>query len=626
MKDSLALAGLFVLAVSSSFGVSEAWAQAPASPTYQLVDLGALEGINSSAIGINNAGDIVGTSQVHDASGNLLTHAFLYRNGVMTDLGCLPGQTICRPAAVNGAGQIIGQANNSGGSGPIRFRAFLYQNGAMTDITPADKTEAIANDINEVGTIVGRARVLQWRAFVFSGPSGMDLGRFSGSNLESSEATAINNHDQVVGYWVGTGNVYHGFLYDLPSRTWVEIQAPCSPNCFVQPLDVNDAGQVVGGYSPAAGLSHAFLYDHGQFLDLDPQGVGSSVAFAVNASGDVVGYWPHGSGQGGFHAFLYKDGVMQSIEDLIPPSPDWNFDLAYDINDSGQIVGPALHDNQGRAFLLTPNRPPTASAGGPYVVDEGSAIVVTASGSDPEGGPLTYAWDLNGDGIFETPGQSVSVAGGDGPSIRTLTVRVTDEGGLSATATATLEVRNVPPTASFSVTPGLLYAGQSAVLSFSGPTDPSAADVAAGFRYSYDCTGDGIFETADSPSAAQSCAYPSPGTFLARGRIKDKDNGFTDYTATVTVLSVRQGILGLIDQVNALVSSNVLSPGQGNSLLAKLNAAIQQLDHGNVQTVINQLNAFVNDVSQMIATGKLSPAQGQPLIDAANQIITALGG
>ena len=35
-------------------------------------------------------------------------------------------------------------------------------------------------------------------------------------------------------------------------------------------------------------------------------------------------------------------------------------------------------------------------------------MLVTAAGTDPETTPLTYEWDLDNDGIFETPGQSAT--------------------------------------------------------------------------------------------------------------------------------------------------------------------------------------------------------------------------
>ncbi len=47
------------------------------------------------------------------------------------------------------------------------------------------------------------------------------------------------------------------------------------------------------------------------------------------------------------------------------------------------------------------NAAPIADAGGPYTVAEGNAIYLDARGStDPEGMPLTYAWDLDADGVF----------------------------------------------------------------------------------------------------------------------------------------------------------------------------------------------------------------------------------
>ena len=66
---------------------------------------------------------------------------------------------------------------------------------------------------------------------------------------------------------------------------------------------------------------------------------------------------------------------------------------------------------------LNPNAAPTAGAGGPYSVAEGGSVDVSATGSDPDGDALTYAWDLDNNGSFETPGQSAtfSAAGSTGP-------------------------------------------------------------------------------------------------------------------------------------------------------------------------------------------------------------------
>jgi hypothetical protein len=91
---------------------------------------------------------------------------------------------------------------------------------------------------------------------------------------------------------------------------------------------------------------------------------------------------------------------------------------------------------------LTLNAAPSVEAGGPYAVVEGSSVLVSAVGSDPDGDALTYVWDLDNDGTYETPGQSAtfSAAGLEAPATRTIGVQVTDPSGLTATDTAVVNV------------------------------------------------------------------------------------------------------------------------------------------------------------------------------------------
>jgi hypothetical protein len=95
---------------------------------------------------------------------------------------------------------------------------------------------------------------------------------------------------------------------------------------------------------------------------------------------------------------------------------------------------------------------------------------------------------------------------------------------------------------------------------------------------------------------------------------------------TQSVLSAQQQITLLSNQVNNLVSSGILSSGNGNALTVKLDHAQASLNAGNVKEGVNQLSAFINQVNAFKKSGKLTAAQAQLLLDAANAaIISALG-
>lgn len=82
---------------------------------------------------------------------------------------------------------------------------------------------------------------------------------------------------------------------------------------------------------------------------------------------------------------------------------------------------------------------------------------------------------------------------------------------------------------------------------------------------------------------------------------------------------------GLIVRVQELGADGALVHGQVKSLLAKLQASIQQVDRGNFGTAVKQLNAFMNEVEALVSAGILAPNQGQALNVEAQLIIGLLG-
>jgi hypothetical protein len=81
-----------------------------------------------------------------------------------------------------------------------------------------------------------------------------------------------------------------------------------------------------------------------------------------------------------------------------------------------------------------------------------------------------------------------------------------------------------------------------------------------------------------------------------------------------------------VDLVRDLAASGVLSQGNANSLLSKLDAAEASAANGNATAAINQLRAFISEVQAAVRRGDLTSQQGQALIDAANHRIDQLDG
>jgi hypothetical protein len=87
---------------------------------------------------------------------------------------------------------------------------------------------------------------------------------------------------------------------------------------------------------------------------------------------------------------------------------------------------------------------PTASTGGNYNAAPGAAITFNAGGStDPSGGSLTYAWDLNGNGTFTDATGAQPQYTFTQPGTHLIGVRATDSSGFTNVAYALVNIGDV---------------------------------------------------------------------------------------------------------------------------------------------------------------------------------------
>jgi len=182
-------------------------------PSYSITDLGTLPGeYYSEAYGLNNSGQVVGISF---EGGNGIS-AFLYSDGVMSDLGTLGGY-LSYAYGINNGGQVVGI---SGTAGYAAAHAFLCSAGVMSDLgTFGGSYNGVgseANGINNSGQVVGYTYTgggLE-RAFIYAGGVMIDLNTLilTNSGWTLDEATAINDNGQIVGYGLNPEGITHAFL------------------------------------------------------------------------------------------------------------------------------------------------------------------------------------------------------------------------------------------------------------------------------------------------------------------------------------------------------------------------------------------------------------------------------
>jgi len=362
---------------------------------YRVINLGnPLGGTSSIGNAMNNLGWGMGTSNL---PGDTTQHAELWLPGLHLDLGTLGGPNSAVIFANRShRGQIVGIAETSdmdplqetwscaGAFFPTATQhiclGFVWQNGAMTALPTLGGYNGVAASVNNLGQVVGWAetavhdptcappQVLQFEAVIW-GPGKGEIQQLPGLGDDpDTAATAINDNGQVVGISGICQNAV-GALSAKHAVLWQDGQATDLGNIgghgWNTPTFINNQGQVVGFANQSGDLIngqlalkfHAFLWTKERGMrDLGTlSGDAISEALGINESGQVVGV-SYGAGFSHPRAFLWQDGVMMDLNNLIPAGSSLTLQVAGDINDRGEITGTAFDSSTqtSPAFLAIP--------------------------------------------------------------------------------------------------------------------------------------------------------------------------------------------------------------------------------------------------------------------------------
>jgi len=320
-------------------------ALADAEVRYTITKIDTFGGDESMAISVNASGQVSGMAT--DASG--VEHAFLWDNGVMTDLHWDSNWVLSSGIDINCHAMVAGFAQI-----PPSTKARLWDTSAHTVANLGVLSGGVASfgrGMNDDNVVVGVC-YLDWggvdpRPFVWTETGSIqNLGSLGGTD---GGAFAINNSNQITGWSTLDNGDQRVFLYH--NLSWQDLGSFGGAEC--NGFNINDSGQVVGWADLDNGDSHAFFYSgSGPLQDMGTLGGPDSMALGIDSSGDMVG-WAN-IDNGDEHAFLYEDGVMQDLNDLIAADSGWVLTFARDINDSGWITGHGEFGGGTRGFVLVP--------------------------------------------------------------------------------------------------------------------------------------------------------------------------------------------------------------------------------------------------------------------------------
>ncbi len=278
--------------------------------------------------------------------------------------------------------------------------------------------------------------------------------------------------------------------------------------------------------------------------------------------------------------------------------------------------------------LLSGAAPTIGFVNEPYAINEGGSIMLDASGTtDFEGDPLTFAWDINGDGSFgEVVGEMPTVSwatlnafGIDDSGSFPIGLQVND-GTSTVTEMTTLTVNNVAPTIAVSgdatVNEGSMYS-----LTLGAVTDPGN-DTASVFIVDW---GDGTDPTAYFSNGVKTHVFEADGAFTINVTVVDDDGahmgaGSQNVTVNNMAPSAINGTTETLAAINEDTAANDIPGATVNTLfLSHYSDAAD--DFAGVAIVANAANSGTEGDWQFSTDGGTNWTNIGTGIDATTAVI-----
>jgi hypothetical protein len=282
-----------------------------ASYTFQDI-IDPLNPLFTQALGINNAGTVVGYGNATIFNGFVLTLP-----NTFTRLNFPGANGGTQVVGISGAGTTVGFSIT--GVVTSGFANTGGQGGSFTSVNQPGTAFNQLLGINQAGAVAAGysstdpAGMANQQAITVSGGPSFTTPVFTNIMLPSniSQATGVNNAGTVVGFFQLASGNFSAFVDIGGSITPFEFPGSAS----TQALGVNNLGEIVGDYVDAGGVMHGFLDNAGAFTTLDPTGSTATTINGINDSGTVVGFY--------VNAADATIGTIGTISTAVPEPSIW---------------------------------------------------------------------------------------------------------------------------------------------------------------------------------------------------------------------------------------------------------------------------------------------------------------